>query len=350
MALRFLFSYICIVFLCASVFAQEQTDDDSSDDRPIQITVEPAPSPNVTIQAPPAPNVIVQQPEESFGWRLVDPAIILLGIVIAAWMIIWQMGRQHRSSLELQKESARAEMRSKIYRELQGKITIAMQAELAASGFVRMIPFDFENYRNQARMGIQNVVGRPIVQKTSVEFMNLNGAMADAVIELIITFENYEIAAPEFGVFRDALSSATHDARTAFSALHTTLLPHLPVEMRNHLPEEFRNAPNIDYVPPPPNDKQLAEIQRVVDPFMQATEDIGCYLHDLRVESQNVLLKDIYPNTQVPLRKPIDPTYKVITSENSDELKRYFREETPWGRSNREAEARVREQLGEVDS
>jgi hypothetical protein len=199
-------------------------------------------------------------------------------------------------------------------------------------------------------MGIHNVAGRPIVQQTSVELMELNSAMANGIIELIVTFENYAIATPEFGVFQYALSSAMHDARAAFSALHSTLLRHLPVELRDHLPEHLQNAPNTEYVPPPPNDEQLAEIQSVVDPYMQATEDIGCYLHDLRVESQNTLLKDIYPSRQVPLREPIDPTYRVITSANAEELKRYFREETPWGRSKSEAEARVREQLGEVDN
>ena len=347
MTLKIIISIIWVLFLCVAVSAQEQRDNESPDDRPIQITVEPAPTPNVTVEAPLAPNVTIQQSKETIWWRILDPAITLLGIVIAARMIIWQMGRQHRSSLELQKESARAEMHAGIYRELQEKISKASSAEVAASGYARMIPFELENYRNQVQMGIQNIVGRPIVRRRATEFMNLNSAMSDGIINLISSFENYAIAAPEFGVFQDALNSAMHDAQTAFNKLHSALLPLLPMDMQDHLPEDLCDAPNANYVPPPPNDEQLEDIQRLVDAYVSAADDIGCYLHDLRGESQNTLLKDLYPGRQVPLREPLDPRLKVITSTNAEELQRFFREETPWGRSNREAEERVRAQLAE---
>ena len=329
--------------------SEEQTESTTTDLHPIQITVEPAPTPNVVIEAPPTPNVTIVQPTEASWWKLVDPLITLAGIVLAAWLIIWQMGRQHRDSLALQKENSRAEIRTKIYAELQAQVSIASAAELVASSYVRMIPLSLINYRDQVRMGIVNAAGPPIVRERVAEFASLNNEMSNEVIGLISIFENYSIAVPEFEVFQHALNSAMHDVRKAFSALHSVLLVRLPVNLRQHLPAEFQDIPNADHVPAPPNDEELAEVQQLLDAYISSADDIGSYLSDLVVESQNTLLKDLYPDRQVPIREPIDPRLKVITSANSEELRRYFRDETPWGHSCQEAEARIRAQLAEGD-
>lgn len=337
-----LFFIVWPVFLCGTVFAQEKLDDKSSEKTATEVIDESVQEPIVTVQSPPAPNEVINQSGTTLWWKALDPGLTLLGIVIAAWMIVWQMGRQHRSSLALQTEISLAEMRKTIFRELQERISMAVSAESAVSGYVRLIPLSLENYREQVnQLGIENVFAQQTVPQRIPMFNELNAAMLRAAVDVIFTFENYAIAIPEFKVFQTALNSAMHDAREAFYTLHRALVTRLPLEM----PEQRRDARSSYHIPPPPKDNDLAEIQRLVNEYIEATNDIGCYLCDLNIESQNTLLKDLYPDQEAPLRVPINPKYKVITSEKSAELQRYFHEETAWGQTVKTAESLARAEL-----
>lgn len=74
---------------------------------------------------------------------------------------------------------------------------------------------------------------------------------------------------------------------------------------------------------------------------MDAVHRFGSYVHDLRVEAQNFLLSDLYPDQRVPRRMPLDPSQKVVTVEHADELKAFFRNETPWGKDVQKTEEEV---------
>ena len=75
-------------------------------------------------------------------------------------------------------------------------------------------------------------------------------------------------------------------------------------------------------------------------------DDIGSYVHDLTIESQNNLLSGLFER-RVPQRQPLDPSFKVISTDPAKvkELLRYFENETSWGKAKREAEAYTRANL-----
>jgi hypothetical protein len=73
---------------------------------------------------------------------------------------------------------------------------------------------------------------------------------------------------------------------------------------------------------------------------------MGSYLYDLNVEIQNTLLINLFPN-KAPRRVPLDPKFKVISTEPNeiDSLRKYFEEETDWGKKKKQAEQDVLKQL-----
>ena len=74
--------------------------------------------------------------------------------------------------------------------------------------------------------------------------------------------------------------------------------------------------------------------------------EAGCYVYDLAREAQNIFLGDIFSN-RIPLRKPIDPKYIVISTEPEEvaKLKKYFLEETEWGKDQKRVENAIRESV-----
>lgn len=148
---------------------------------------------------------------------------------------------------------------------------------------------------------------------------------------LLSIFDSYAIAIPELKLFRDALNAALDDAAEAFIPLYTNLITVPPTELDSPRSHELQNPQKLYYVPARPDDQKLEQIQRLVDAYTFATDDIGNYVYDLRVEAQKPLLTNIFPGQQAPLRQLSDPAYKVIRVDQATWLKRYFREKSPLG-------------------
>jgi hypothetical protein len=70
-------------------------------------------------------------------------------------------------------------------------------------------------------------------------------------------------------------------------------------------------------------------------------------LNDLIVEAQKNLLSGLFEG-KVPLRQPLDPRFKVISTDSDkeiEELLRYFTHDTAWGKNNALTRETVKEQL-----
>ena len=69
--------------------------------------------------------------------------------------------------------------------------------------------------------------------------------------------------------------------------------------------------------------------------------DLGACLSDFQVEMQNILVGGLF-ESRIAYRSPIDPTSKVIRLDRSVELKRYFENETKWGRHLKQVDEELR--------
>ena len=322
---------------------QESTVDDTSQ----AVAEQPAPTLPVPIlveSAQPTSYVIAETVSQSALRNAIELGAPLAAIVIATLMIVWQMGKQHRSSLDLQRENTRAELRADIYSTLIDGINRAASAQIDASNYVRFLPVSIRTYRDQIGLGMNPLP----VKERSLEIRRRHYEMTTSVIKLLGVFESYAIAVPEFGVFHDAFNSAIHDVGQAFDPLFQGTLRILPIDAPT-AQDAGRTAndqvPVPAHVPAPLTDNEFQELDQLVERYLDAASDVACYIYDLRVEAQNELLSELYPNQRAPRRQPPDPRYRVIAIENAEELRTYFRDETPWGRDTQRIEEETRRNL-----
>lgn len=263
---------------------------------------------------------------------LVGHALTLIGIVAAALIVVWQLSRQHRSSIELQKNNAKEALKLDIYKTLDERIRQISHANVSASTYVVMIPYKIENYQYQLS---NNLPAQPLRER-ALEFSRLHEEANNSLINIIEEFEAWLITLPEFELFQTAINSANYDAREAYIPLFSKLLTILPID-----PPENASA-NVPrpITNPIMNEQQLRELRALVETYKNAMDDIGCYIFDLRVEAQNNLLSELFEH-RVPSRKPLDPRMKVLSTapEQLNELMIYFNEQTAWGRDKARAEA-----------
>jgi hypothetical protein len=289
--------------------------------------------------------LLVVRAEQSMMQWLKDNAIdlmghglTLVGIVIATVTVILQLARQHKSSLQLQRENAREELKLRIHETLAEKVRKLSRANTRAAMYAFMIPFNVGNFQNQRSLGMNST---PVKERTP-EFSKLHFEANDVLVELIEEFEAWAIAFPGLTVFQTALNSANHNAQNAFHELFSFLVPVLPfdppIDAHPQMPRPF--------VPKILSDQEREQLKEHVDRYKEAMDEIGSYIHDLTIESQNNLLSGLF-DRRVPVRRPLDPQMKVITTESgrAARLLHYFENETDWGRSKQAAEQDVRKAL-----
>jgi hypothetical protein len=269
---------------------------------------------------------------------LIGHALTVIGIVGAAATVVWQLGRQHRSSLLLQRDNVRAELKLRLHEQLVQKVRRLSDANMEAAMYAYMIPFNVENFQRQLEQGFNP---SPIKERAP-EFSRLHAEAGYAIGELIEEFEAWSIAFPGLKVFQIALNVAAYDTREAFPSLFTALIRVLPIDPPENAPP---NMPR-PRIPNPISSDEHAQLKKLVEHYKQAIDEIGCYIHDLTIESQNNLLSDLFER-RVPPRQPLDPRHKVITAdpEKAGHLLHYFENETPWGKAKKATEADVRAML-----
>lgn len=273
---------------------------------------------------------------------LLGHGLTLLGLIIGVWVVVWQLGRQHTSSLQLQRDNTREELKLRIYEVLVQRVRELNRAVSEASIYAIMIPNHIELYQQQLAMGVSP---RPIGDRAP-ELGRLDGKANDALVRMIEEFEAWSVAFQGFQVFQMALNSANYDARESFRPLFNAAIRVLPIDPPDDAPA---NVPR-PIIQPPLSEQQLNELRTLAGKYRAALEDVASYTFDLLIEVQNNLLSGLFQNPVSP-REPLDKSHKVVSSDpgTRDELVRYFEQETAWGQHKAELEAEVRGALEERD-
>lgn len=261
------------------------------------------------------------------------PIAQLIGTFVAAGLVIWQVGAQRRKDLLLQKENIRNEFKTKLHGEIEEKLAKLSDSSVTAGGIKYNLDSAFLLQQAALAQGMQ-----PMPLRLEMgQFSDAYNKMTTDVIDVIKVIEKYEIIQPEIKIFQTAFSAALTDLRNA----HTPLMH----ELLHVLPQRSPDGQNIIYKPIAAPDR-VARIARLTSAYEEARGTIGCYLHDFRIEIQNLLLGNLFTH-RVPIRQPLDPRHIVITTtpEAITRLQRYFEKETPWGRDKRAAEQHVTQEL-----
>lgn len=156
-----------------------------------------------------------------------------------------------------------------------------------------------------------------------------------ATINVIFLVENRRFVEPNIVVFRSALSSAMHDLQRTFAENYFDLA------LRS-MPMTRPDGDTFAYTPPSIEDATL--LWKTTLDTVEFSHELSSYVEDFMIELQNFLVSDLF-GKKVPYRQPIDPDLKVIRIDNSEDLERYFLNETNWGRRMKRHEEHARKRF-----
>lgn len=288
---------------------------------------------NNEVAAPKEQTTKAMQSQDTTRPWWIGGLLTLLGIVVGVCIIVYQLGRQHKNELKLQEENYRQKLRLGIYQEFSKVLEEANDKTSEVGMYAFLIPINVKIYRDQIKSGLAPA---PIKHR-AIEFSNKHQEVSDSIIKLIRLFEKYEIISPELDIFKLAVIVATHDMREALKPLHSYLLQILPMDVV----DKTGNIQVVNVISP--TNEQIDRLDGLVNTYKNADDDLSGYLFDLNVELQNIFLSRLF-NNKVQRRQPLDPNVKVITTDPEDmtKLRKYFEEETDWGKQEKQVEEQVK--------
>jgi hypothetical protein len=263
----------------------------------------------------------------------IEPIVQIVVSILAAGMVIWQVGKQRDNQLLEQKENIRIEFKTKLHGEIEDKLAALSDASVAAASIKYDLYTAFAIQQNAISLKRD-----PIPLSLEMDAVNkAHSALCNATIEVVKVTEKYEIIEPAIKIFQMAFSVALRD-------LQHTYWP-LMIELPNVLPQRSQDGQNIIYKPIA-TPEQISKINQLTAAYGDAAREISCYVHDMRVEIQNLLLGNLFDH-RVPKRVPLDPRHKVVSTDAKtiEALTHYFKNETLWGKESQTADERIRASL-----
>ena len=128
-----------------------------------------------------------------------------------------------------------------------------------------------------------------------------------------------------------------------FTPFHLLLLELLPCDVP---PQDQERLGTDILIPKIPSKDDIDKITEAANKYIETTLDVNSYILDLSREAQNIFLGDLFSHF-IPPRKPIDPKYLVISTapKEVEKLKKYFLEETEWGKNQKKLKDTIRESI-----
>lgn len=155
---------------------------------------------------------------------LIGHFLTIAGLIVGVLLVRHQMAQQHTSSLNVQRDGKREELKLRIYEAITDKARRVIETSLDVTSFARMMPINLNSYLRQTEQGI---APSPI-DKRAIVLLELNSIAGRAVSQLIMEIEKWEMAIERFDIFRFALVSASRDVQDAFHIMFSQAVPLLP--------------------------------------------------------------------------------------------------------------------------
>ncbi len=270
---------------------------------------------------------------QPFGWDWwIELVVQILAIVAATFAIIWQVRKQFSLAIDQTKSQSLNQISIELNKDVRDSVKFSYKYYAKIRIFLQLLPdqcIEFNRMRETHGSLIPN-------HRTYTEYSEMAYQFRSASNELIALTETIESIDPRVKVFRWAFNETVHRFQEA--ERHVSVF--LAMKLSSERPTE--NGPIIQPPRSIPTNPQIEEHRQFFDVMVRAIDDFGSYSGDFRTEMQNLLLADIQ-NLPLPVREPVDPSYKVISLEKSEKLEKYFFNETSWGRRKRELEAAIRD-------
>ena len=225
----------------------------------------------------------------------------------------WQINRQFRNTIASQRANKLEELRVQIYKEIAEKIEICETALSISNSTTITLPSLFEykfNEDNKARSA--GLPGSSYV--ISKRYLSITTEHSDSMQKLcavLSVMDKYEIAFTEFVSMKQHLSETSRKLMKAMSDFHNFTLQFLPRDVVEDDRAKFGEAKII--LESTPDSKAITQIRSLSEVAVELNMDLACYLHDLRIEAQNILLSPVFSGKKAPRRVPGDPSFQVLT-------------------------------------
>lgn len=253
-------------------------------------------------------------PEITAAW--ISAAATLVAAGLAAAIIMIQIGRQSRDSIDQTRETERLTLKLSIYREILAICQQQAGAERKLSTQLGILRFGtLPVWREPERFGGH----RPKAPIDSMELTSLVAGALNSGNAVITLTEQWRIVDSRLDLFSHAVSAAIHDIRAAWDNLHPKLAVLLP---------PMRSDPNS----PLPGPEKLLATEEGCAAMIDRLATLTGRVTDFQREMQNLLLSELFDHT-VPPREPADPAQFAVTLSNYESQKAYFEKESEWGRS-----------------
>ncbi|MGE0679510.1 MAG: hypothetical protein AB7P69_01185 [Candidatus Binatia bacterium] len=226
-----------------------------------------------------------------------------LGTLLGALIVVWQVGRQFRYSLELQKQNHRDELFLEIYKLLASQIETAQEEIIKANGLY-LIPSQIDFYWKKKLEW--NLNPEPIEERMQ-SVHSTHFSMIKIANQVVFILERYEITVPYFDIFKRMILRQFRSIDEVFSKYSGELYNFLPMET-------FVNEIRQTVVPGPPTPEKLQHLRNLAEQYSSECVNLLAYFRDLGIEAQNQLLGGLF-NRTVPARAPQDPKQIVIKTD-----------------------------------
>jgi hypothetical protein len=268
---------------------------------------------------------------------IITSATTAVAAAIGFTAVVIQIGAQARAAIDANRDNEARRLRVQVYQDVSTSCQLAADAWIELNSLIRNLLLQVR----QAR--VRSDAGLPFTAPTvySKEIMDQCAEAGNTTVQLVRAAERWRVIDARLRIFQTAFSSSAHDVRAAF---YKDLIPKLiPAAPLRH-PVAGQSFP---WSPPPEAD--LKDLEQLGETTIGAVTTVVSYVDDFQNAMQNLLLGDLFGN-RVEHRKPLDPAFRAITLDDHEALDRYFRNDTPWGTSVAEAEARVAASKSESDA
>lgn len=259
----------------------------------------------------------------------IQPGLTILSFVVGFWLLIFQLNKQHRNNLNLQRQQFKAKIQKEIFNEISDGINQSTNALIKVQSKLFAVSQKIDSKRFLKSEGINT---KPLSERIE-DFIDYHHSFSESITEVIFILEKYVITDRIFEIFNMALQSVSYDLDISYyQKVNESLLKYLPID----LPESKQQKIGVEVFEP----KEKAEVdfdnfKKNISNYNKLLMDITSYLHDLKIEAQNILLGEIFDNKVSP-RRSNDREYVVVsksTIRSLDEQEHYFMHETNWGKN-----------------
>ncbi len=238
--------------------------------------------------------------------------IQVITMAIGIWLVLLQIKRNHKSSLDLQIKQHQEELKLQLYGQLALQLSHVRLAIVEMHTEVRLLPSKITSYWkivDELKIELEPVKTRAIT------LINMNSAVESKVLELMSMLENYEIALPQFKVFTKVFEKQLGICQKAFREFLDEAYRFLPCDVEEGK-AKVMGLPKI-IIPKHSTKEQEVLFQKLATNCADSYIQLTAFTIDLAVEVQNIILGGLFKR-KLPPRAPKDKNSLVITSDSSN--------------------------------